>query len=161
MQSMLTSANGEIVRRCISRNILRESLRPRQIEKQSAWIRIVYSLPGSSSGQCTGKTSSPASDKKADKPAHKPLRGFVRNGAKLYFGSENDLAAKWASAAAVLADSGSDGADYIDITVASRPVAGTGSDTASTPGSTTGGEGSAGTSGTDGSAAATGSITGG
>jgi hypothetical protein len=89
------------------------------------------------------------------------LEAQLRNGPKLYFGGDADLAAKWASAAAVLADSGSAGADYIDVTVASRPAAGAGSDAASSPGSASAQGSSAGTSGTDGSAAATGSVTGG
>ncbi|HEY1565720.1 MAG TPA: cell division protein FtsQ/DivIB [Solirubrobacteraceae bacterium] len=89
------------------------------------------------------------------------LEAQLRNGPKLYFGGGADLAAKWASAAAVLADSGSAGADYIDVTVASRPAAGAGSDAASSPGSASAQGSSAGTSGTDGSAAATGSVTGG
>ena len=59
------------------------------------------------------------------------LRGAAAQRPQLYFGSDDDLGAKWAAAAAVLADSGSAGADYIDVTVASRPAAGAGSDTAS------------------------------
>ena len=57
----------------------------------------------------------------------------LRNGPKLYFGGADQLGAKWASAAAVLASAGSAGADYIDVTVASRPAAGTGADTAQLP----------------------------
>ena len=45
----------------------------------------------------------------------------LRDGPKVYFGSNGDLGAKWAAAAAVLADSGSAGADYIDVTVAVAP----------------------------------------
>jgi len=89
------------------------------------------------------------------------LEAQLRNGPKLYFGSDSDLAAKWASVVAVLADSGSAGADYIDVTVASRPAAGAGSDAASSPGSGSAQDGSSGTSGSDGSAAATGSTSGG
>ena len=59
------------------------------------------------------------------------LEAQLRNGPKLYFGNDADLGAKWAAAAAVLADSGSAGADYIDVTVPSRPAAGAGSDSAS------------------------------
>jgi cell division protein FtsQ len=62
----------------------------------------------------------------------------LRNGPKLYFGDDDDLAAKWAAAAAVLVDSGSAGAAYIDVTVPSRPAAGVGSDTAAGSSSTTG-----------------------
>ena len=46
------------------------------------------------------------------------LEAQLRNGPKVYFGTDDDLGAKWAAAAAVLADSGSAGADYIDVTVA-------------------------------------------
>jgi cell division protein FtsQ len=55
----------------------------------------------------------------------------MRNGPKVYFGTGDDLAAKWSAAAAVLADPGSAGADYIDVTVPSRPAAGAGSDSSS------------------------------
>jgi cell division septal protein FtsQ len=89
------------------------------------------------------------------------LQAQVRNGPKLYFGSDGDLGAKWAAVVAVLADSGSDGADYIDVTVASRPVAGAGSDTASSPQSASGQDGAAGTLSTSGSTVPTGSTTGG
>jgi len=74
------------------------------------------------------------------------LTAQLRNGPKLYFGGADQLAAKWASAAAVLASAGSAGADYIDVSVASRPAAGTGADTAQSPATgagvgTTGGAG--------------------
>jgi cell division protein FtsQ len=55
----------------------------------------------------------------------------LRNGPKVVFGTDDDLGAKWAAAAAVLADPGSAGADYIDVTVPSRPAAGAGSDSGS------------------------------
>jgi cell division protein FtsQ len=74
------------------------------------------------------------------------LEAQMRNGPKVYFGTDGALAAKWSAAAAVLADAGSAGADYIDVTVPSRPVAGAGSDstagsrsTASATGATSGG----------------------
>jgi cell division protein FtsQ len=56
-----------------------------------------------------------------------PPRGLVaqlRSGPSIYFGEESDLAAKWAAAIAVLADPGSAGASYIDVTDPARPVAG-------------------------------------
>ncbi|MGZ4272727.1 MAG: cell division protein FtsQ/DivIB [Solirubrobacteraceae bacterium] len=59
------------------------------------------------------------------------LEAQMRNGPKLYFGTDGDLVAKWSAAAAVLADPGSAGADYIDVTIPSRPAAGAGSDTGS------------------------------
>jgi cell division protein FtsQ len=68
----------------------------------------------------------------------------VRNGPKVYFGSDGDLGAKWAAAAAVLADPGSASADYIDVTRPSRPAAGAGSDTASSPQSANGQDGTSG-----------------
>ncbi len=89
------------------------------------------------------------------------LEAQLRNGPKVYFGTDDDLGAKWAAAAAVLADSGSAGADYIDVTVASRPAAGAGSDTASTASSASSQDSSAGTLGTDGSTVSTGATTGG
>jgi cell division protein FtsQ len=51
----------------------------------------------------------------------------LRSGPSLYFGDATNLRAKWAAAIAVLADSGSVGASYIDVTDPSRPAAGAGS----------------------------------
>jgi cell division protein FtsQ len=54
----------------------------------------------------------------------------LRNGPAIYFGDAARLYAKWQAAAAVLADSGSVGAQYIDVTDPQRPAAGAGSDAA-------------------------------
>jgi cell division protein FtsQ len=50
----------------------------------------------------------------------------IRGGPSIYFGDDSRLAAKWAAATAVLADSGSAGALYIDVTNPERPAAGAG-----------------------------------
>ena len=89
------------------------------------------------------------------------LEAQLRDGPKLYFGNDDDLGAKWAAAAAVLADSGSAGADYIDVTVPSRPAAGAGSDNASSAHSASSQGGSAGTLGASGSTVPTGASSGG
>jgi cell division protein FtsQ len=89
------------------------------------------------------------------------LEAQLRNGPKVYFGSDTDLGAKWAAAAAVLADPGSAGADYIDVTVASRPAAGAGSDTASSAHSASSPAGTSGTAGTTGSPVSAGPTVGG
>jgi cell division protein FtsQ len=60
----------------------------------------------------------------------------LRNGPKLIFGTGGDVSAKWISAVAVLADSSSAGAPYIDVTVPARPAAGAGSDTGGAPAGT-------------------------
>jgi cell division protein FtsQ len=86
-------------------------------------IRLLAAAPY----QLLGKVS------QASDGATHGLEAQLRNGPKLYFGDDTDLAAKWTAAAAVLADSASAGAGYIDVTVASRPAAGAGSDTASDP----------------------------
>ena len=52
------------------------------------------------------------------------LTADMHNGLKIYFGTASELRAKWAAAAAVLADPGSEGATYIDVTVPQRPAAG-------------------------------------
>jgi cell division protein FtsQ len=96
----------------------------------------------------------------SDGTAH-GLEVQLRNGPKLYFGSDDDLGPKWAAAVAVLADSGSAGADYIDVTVASRPAAGAGSDPASTPSSADSQDSATGTLSIGESSASTGSPTGG
>lgn len=85
----------------------------------------------------------------------------LRNGPKLYFGSSDHLGAKWASAVAVLADPGSAGADYIDVTEPSRPAAGAGSDTASSAHSASSQTSTSGTASSAGSPASTGATTGG
>jgi cell division protein FtsQ len=56
----------------------------------------------------------------------------LRDGPSIYFGQDSQLAAKWTAAAVVLADSGSAGAAYIDVTDPQRPAAGPGSDSNST-----------------------------
>lgn len=96
----------------------------------------------------------------SDATAH-GLEAQLRNGPKLYFGSDDDLGPKWVAAAAVLADPGSAGADYIDVTVASRPAAGAGSDTASSSSSAGSQDSATGTLSADGSTAPTGSSGGG
>lgn len=48
----------------------------------------------------------------------------LRNGPALRFGGADRLAAKWAAAAAVLADRGSAGATYLDLRYPERPAAG-------------------------------------
>ena len=54
-------------------------------------------------------------------------RGIVvrlRQGPQIVFGSGSRLDAKWAAAAAVLADAASKGASYVDVRLPERPVAG-------------------------------------
>jgi cell division protein FtsQ len=74
----------------------------------------------------------------------------VRGGPSIYFGDATRLHAKWIAASEVLADPGSEGAVYIDVTDPQRPAAGAGSDqstaasapssaTQTTPSSTTSG----------------------
>jgi cell division protein FtsQ len=50
----------------------------------------------------------------------------LRNGPQLYFGPNSQLAAKWVAATAVLGNSGSRGAQYIDVSDPRRPAAGAG-----------------------------------
>jgi cell division protein FtsQ len=57
----------------------------------------------------------------------------IRNGPSIYFGDASRLSAKWIAAAAVLADSKSAGALYIDVTDPQRPAAGAGPDSSSSP----------------------------
>jgi cell division protein FtsQ len=65
----------------------------------------------------------------------------LRNGPSLYFGDDSHLAAKWAAVGAVLADAGSAGAAYVDVTDPERPAAGAGSSavSASSTATTSGG----------------------
>jgi cell division protein FtsQ len=59
----------------------------------------------------------------SESPSH-GLVAQLRSGPSIYFGDSTDLGAKWAAATAVLADPGSAGASYIDVTDPSRPAAG-------------------------------------
>jgi cell division protein FtsQ len=52
------------------------------------------------------------------------LAATVQDGPKLYFGGARELRAKWAAAAQVLADAGTQGASYVDVRIPGRPVAG-------------------------------------
>jgi cell division protein FtsQ len=52
----------------------------------------------------------------------------LRDGPRVYFGSGGQLSAKWSAVTAVLASSSSAGAEYIDVSVPSRPASGAGSD---------------------------------
>jgi cell division protein FtsQ len=52
------------------------------------------------------------------------LVAVLRHGPALYFGGPDRFAAKWAAAAAVLADAGSSGARYVDLRIPERPAAG-------------------------------------
>jgi cell division protein FtsQ len=72
----------------------------------------------------------------------------LRAGPSIYFGAPADLRAKWISASAVLGDSRSSGAAYIDVTDPARPAAGAGAAAAASAGlsATQGVNGPAGTS---------------
>lgn len=54
----------------------------------------------------------------------KGLVAQLRNGPSIVFGDTGSLPAKWSAATAVLADSGSAGAEYIDVSDPARPAAG-------------------------------------
>ena len=69
----------------------------------------------------------------AGQAAGRGLTVSLRNGPAVYFGSADQLAAKWGAVTAVLASPTSAGADYIDVTDPGRPAAGTGADTATAP----------------------------
>ncbi len=95
----------------------------------------VSSLPGGS--QVTDSSALQALALLATTPArvvrrirqvtHVSPHGLVvelRSGPSIYFGDDSDLNAKWIAAIDVLADPGSAGASYIDVTNPSRPAAG-------------------------------------
>jgi cell division protein FtsQ len=67
-------------------------------------------------------------------PGH-GLVAQIRAGPSVYFGDASTARAKWIAATAVLADPGSAGAAYIDVTDPGRPAAGAGS---SAPGDASG-----------------------
>lgn len=101
---------------------------------------------------------------KISQVSHDGVHGFiaqVRNGPALYFGDSTQLAAKWRAVVAVLADSGSVGAAYIDVSDPRHPAAGVGTAAVAAAGLSGGGSATgAGTQSTaagatDGSAGAT------
>jgi cell division protein FtsQ len=66
---------------------------------------------------------------KISEVSHSGIHGLsaqLRGGPVIYFGDGTQLAAKWRGAIAVLADPGSSGASYIDVTDPRRPAAGAG-----------------------------------
>jgi cell division protein FtsQ len=67
----------------------------------------------------------------------------LRNGPDVIFGDGAGVAAKWAAAAAVLADASSLGASYVDVRLPERPVAGGLATQTLAPISSTGGDASA------------------
>ena len=72
------------------------------------------------------------------------LTAQLRHGPVIYLGDASHMAAKWAAALAVLADAGSAGAGYIDVTDPGRPAAGAQAATGSpAPASTSGAPASA------------------
>jgi cell division protein FtsQ len=92
---------------------------------------------------------------------HTSAHGLVaqlRSGPSIYFGSAQQLDAKWLAATAVLADSRSDGAQYIDVSDPRRAAAGAvapaGSSTSASS-APTNGAGTAAASGTTGASAGT------
>jgi cell division protein FtsQ len=54
----------------------------------------------------------------------KGLVAYLERGPQVILGDETSLATKWATAAAILADEGSRGASYVDVSLPDRPVAG-------------------------------------
>lgn len=92
------------------------------------------------------------------------LTAQVRGGPIIYFGDDSDAAAKWHAATEVLADPGSAGASYIDVTDPDRPAAGVGTAAVQAAGLATGvaqstaSSGSGSTPGTSGSTDSTGTT---
>jgi cell division protein FtsQ len=82
------------------------------------------------------------------------LTAQLRNGPVIYFGDTTQMPTKWRALVAVLADPGSAGASYIDVTDPRHPAAGAGTGALAASGL---GDGSAGTSTT--SAGSTGTVT--
>jgi cell division protein FtsQ len=97
-----------------------------------------------------------------EKVTTQPQHGLVaqlRNGPSVYFGDPGRFAAKWIAAGAVLADAGSAGAAYLDVSDPERPVAGGGSGSAGA--SSSGGNSSIASSSGAGTASGTGASSGG
>jgi cell division protein FtsQ len=76
------------------------------------------------------------------------LAAQIRGGPSVYFGDSSNARAKWLAASAVLADAGSAGATYIDVTDPVRPAAGAGGSSATGTTTTSSGGGSTTATGT-------------
>jgi cell division protein FtsQ len=84
------------------------------------------------------------------------LLAQLRSGPDIYFGDDSDLDAKWVAATEVLAEPGSSGASYIDVTDPYRPAAGSSPEAVAGAGLAT----SASSSSTSGTASASGATAG-
>lgn len=85
----------------------------------------------------------------------------VRGGPAIYFGDLTQLAQKWIAASEVLADAGSAGALYIDVTDPQRPAAGAGTDSQSSQSSASGASGASSTGAASSSGTSSAGIVGG
>jgi cell division septal protein FtsQ len=84
----------------------------------------------------------------------------VRNGPSIYFGDATQVQAKWSAVLAVLANPGSAGAAYIDVTDPERPVAGATASSAATSGAAASSATTSGTTATTASTSAGTSVSG-
>jgi cell division protein FtsQ len=98
-------------------------------------------LLGAAPGQLIPKISQVTTD-----PTH-GLAAQLRGGPVIYFGDAGELASKWIAVSAVLADPGSSGASYIDVTDPQRPAAGTGGSASGSSSTSTASTGAASTTG--------------
>ncbi len=84
-------------------------------------VEVLAAAPGPLRASTSGVTSTSSHG----------LEAQLRRGPSIYFGDASQLGAKWRAAAVVLADAGSAGAAYIDVTDPQRPAAGGGTTTPS------------------------------
>lgn len=84
----------------------------------TGWARTAVSLLAAAPYQLLPHIQQVTND-----PTH-GLTAELRSGPNIYFGSSQQLSAKWTAAAAVLADSSSVGASYVDVSDPARPAAG-------------------------------------
>jgi cell division protein FtsQ len=79
----------------------------------AAELRVVAAAPAPLAGRMTAVSE-----------GKRGLYASLRDGPQIFFGDTGRLDAKWAAAAAVLADPSSKGASYVDVRLPERPVAG-------------------------------------
>lgn len=79
----------------------------------AAELRVAAAAPAPLAGRLSGVSE-----------GKRGLYVSLRNGPQIFFGDAGRLDAKWAAAAAVLADPSSKGASYVDVRLPQRPVAG-------------------------------------
>jgi cell division protein FtsQ len=114
------SGNGRLLRGVRVRGALpeiRTGVLPARDRLAAGRALRLVSVAGAAPAPLRGRTSS------VYERSGKEIVARLRNGPEILFGDATRLRAKWAAAAAILADSSSRGATHVDVRIPERPVA--------------------------------------